>query len=116
MKYVILGGVAAGTKAAAKLKRCDRNADVRVYTKGADISYALVCAKGKRGYFLQNSLKAYGYTGTKVLESGAFFNEVKVPRNGRKLSAEEIKRVKGLGCLQDKPRYSPGRSICQAHR
>lgn len=40
MKYVIIGGVAAGTKAAAKLKRCDRNAVVRVYTKGSDISYA----------------------------------------------------------------------------
>ena len=40
MKYVILGGVAAGTKAAAKLKRCDRNAIVKVYTKGNDISYA----------------------------------------------------------------------------
>ncbi len=40
MKYVILGGVAAGTKAAAKLKRCDQNADVRIYTKGEDISYA----------------------------------------------------------------------------
>ncbi len=40
MKYVILGGVAAGTKAAAKLKRCDRSAEVKVYTKGTDISYA----------------------------------------------------------------------------
>ena len=40
MKYVILGGVAAGTKAAAKLKRCDRSAEVKVYTKGEDISYA----------------------------------------------------------------------------
>ena len=40
MKYVILGGVAAGTKAAAKLKRLDRNADVKIYTKGSDISYA----------------------------------------------------------------------------
>ncbi len=40
MKYVILGGVAAGTKAAAKLKRCDRNEDVKIYTKGEDISYA----------------------------------------------------------------------------
>lgn len=40
MKYVILGGVAAGTKAAAKLKRCDRNAEVKVYTKSEDISYA----------------------------------------------------------------------------
>ena len=40
MKYVILGGVAAGTKAAAKLKRCDRQAEVKVFTKGEDISYA----------------------------------------------------------------------------
>lgn len=67
-----------------------------------DAKLLLVCAKGKRGYFLQNRLKAYGYTNTKVLEGGAFFNDVKVPRDGRKLSAEEIKRVKGLGCLQDK--------------
>ncbi len=67
-----------------------------------DAKLLLVCAKGKRGYFLQNRLKAYGYTNTVVLEGGAFFNEVKAPRNGQKLSAEEIKRVKGLGCLQDK--------------
>ena len=67
-----------------------------------DAKLLLVCARGKRGYFLQNRLKAYGYTNTLVLEGGAAFNEVKVPRNGAKLSAEEIKRVKGMGCLQDK--------------
>ncbi|MCI9023407.1 MAG: FAD-dependent oxidoreductase [Dorea sp.] len=67
-----------------------------------DVKLLLVCAKGKRGYFLQNRLKACGYTNTKVLEGGAFFNEVKVPRNGKKLPPEEIRRVKGLGCLQDK--------------
>lgn len=67
-----------------------------------DAKLLLVCAKGKRGYFLQNRLKALGYTNTKALEGGAFFNEVKVPRSGKKLSAAEIKRVKGLGCLQDK--------------
>ena len=67
-----------------------------------DAKLLLVCAKGKRGYFLQNRLKAYGYTNTLVLEGGATFNEVKVPRDGKKLSPEEIKRVKGLGCLQDK--------------
>lgn len=67
-----------------------------------DAKLLLVCAKGKRGYFLQNRLKALGYTNTRVLEGGVTFNEVKVPRNGTKLSAEDIKRVKGLGCLQDK--------------
>ncbi|MDE6052501.1 MAG: FAD-dependent oxidoreductase, partial [Lachnospiraceae bacterium] len=67
-----------------------------------DAKLLLVCAKGKRGYFLQNRLKALGYTNTLVLEGGVTFNEVRVPRNGKKLSPEEIKRVKGLGCLQDK--------------
>ena len=67
-----------------------------------DAKLLLVCAKGKRGYFLQNRLKALGYTNTRVLEGGITFNEVRVPRNGKKLSPEEIKRVKGLGCLQDK--------------
>ena len=72
---------------------------------GKDEKLLLVCTRGKRGYFLQNRLKYYGYTNTKVLEGGAFFNTVKVENPAGKLSPEEIKRVKGLGCLQDK-RYT----------
>ena len=67
-----------------------------------DAKLLLVCAKGKRGYFLQNRLKAFGYTNTKALEGGLFVNNVKVQFEGGVLPAEEIKRVKGLGCLQDK--------------
>lgn len=40
MKVLILGGVAAGTKVAAKLLREDRNCEVTILTKGKDISYA----------------------------------------------------------------------------
>ena len=72
---------------------------------GKDEKLLLVCARGKRGYFLQNRLKYYGYTNTKVLEGGAFFNTVKVENPTGTLSPEEIKRVKGLGCLKDK-RYA----------
>ena len=61
----------------------------------------LVCARGKRGYFLQNRLKYYGYTNTKVLEGGLTFNDVRVDF-GSVIPADEVKRVKGLGCLQDK--------------
>lgn len=67
-----------------------------------DEKLLLVCTKGKRGYFLQNRLKYYGYTNTKVLEGGEFFNTVKVENPTGTLSTEEIKRVKALGCLQDK--------------
>ena len=67
-----------------------------------DAKLLLVCAKGKRGYFLQNRLKYFGYTNTRVLEGGATFNTVRVERPAGSLSPEEIKRVKALGCLQDK--------------
>lgn len=40
MKVLVIGGVAAGTKAAAKLKRLDRSAEVKILTMSKDISYA----------------------------------------------------------------------------
>lgn len=40
MKILILGGVAAGTKVAAKLKRENRDYEVTILTKGKHISYA----------------------------------------------------------------------------
>lgn len=40
MNVIVIGGVAAGTKTAAKLMRQDRGAKVTVYTKSKDISYA----------------------------------------------------------------------------
>ena len=40
MKVLVLGGVAAGTKVAAKLMREDRSCEVTILTKGKDISYA----------------------------------------------------------------------------
>ena len=62
----------------------------------------LVCTRGKRAYFLQNRLKAFGYTNTRVLEGGVTVNNVKIPSSGGKLTPDQIKRVKGMGCLQDK--------------
>ena len=40
MQVLVFGGVAAGTKVAAKLMREDRSCEVTVLTKGKDISYA----------------------------------------------------------------------------
>ncbi len=69
---------------------------------GKDEKLLLVCAKGKRAYFLQNRLKSFGYTNTKVLEGASFFNDVKVKSAGAAVSPEEVTRVKGLGFLWDK--------------
>lgn len=62
----------------------------------------LVCTRGKRAYLLQNRLRALGYENTRVLEGGVTFNVIQSHSDGQKLSADEIKRVKRLGCLQDK--------------
>lgn len=62
----------------------------------------LICTRGKRAYLLQNRLRALGYENTRVLEGGVTFNVIRSHSDGQKLSADEIKRVKGLGCLQDK--------------
>ncbi len=40
MKTIIIGGVAAGMTAAAKLKRLDPNHQIHVYEKGTDLSYS----------------------------------------------------------------------------
>ena len=40
MKVLVIGGVAAGTKTAAKLKREDRSAEVTIISRDKDISYA----------------------------------------------------------------------------
>ncbi len=71
---------------------------------GKEEKLLLVCAKGRRAYLLQNRMKHYGYTNTKVLEGSVFFNEVKAPKVSGTVtvSAEEITRVKALGCLHNK--------------
>ncbi len=69
-----------------------------------DEKLLLVCAKGKRAYLLQNRLRHYGYINTKVLEGSSFFNVVKTEKKPGVVTipAEEITRVKALGCLHNK--------------
>ena len=74
MKIVIIGGVAAGTKAAAKLKRENPNDEIVIYTKGKDISYAgcglpyyIGGAIETEGELIVNTpAKFMGLTGTRV--------------------------------------------------
>lgn len=69
---------------------------------GKEEKLLLVCAKGKRGYFLQNRLRHYGYKNTLVLEGATFFNDVKVKNTSAQVSKEDETRVKALGFLKDK--------------
>lgn len=75
MKVLIIGGVAAGTKAAAKIKRLDRSAQVKILTKSTDISYAgcglpyyVSGAIPSRSGLIVNTPESYaGLTGAQVI-------------------------------------------------
>ena len=45
MKIIIIGGVAGGATAAARLRRMDEKAEIILLEKGKYISYAVFCLK-----------------------------------------------------------------------
>ncbi len=42
-RYIVVGGVAGGASAAARIRRIDENADVQIYEKGPNISFSNCC-------------------------------------------------------------------------
>ena len=48
MKVIIVGGVAGGATAAARIRRLDEHAEITVFERSGYISYAL-SRKGRRG-------------------------------------------------------------------
>lgn len=96
MKVLVLGGVAAGTKIAAKLMREDRANEVTVLNKGRNISYAGCGLPYYVGHVIENKeelivntpLKYEKLTGVKVLTE---MEAVKVEPNQKKVSAMDLK-------------------------
>lgn len=95
MKVLIIGGVAAGTKTAAKLKRLDRSAEVTILTKSRDISYAgcgLPYYVGglieTRGELIVNTPEKYAaLTGTEVLTGR---EAVRLDANAKTVTAKNL--------------------------
>lgn len=96
MKVLVLGGVAAGTKIAAKLMREDRTNEVTVLNKGRNISYAGCGLPYYVGHVIENKeelivntpLKYEKLTGVKVLTE---MEAVKVEPIKKTVSAMDLK-------------------------
>lgn len=95
MNILIIGGVAAGTKAAAKLKRADRSAEVTLITKDHNISYAgcglpyyiggLIAEK--EDLIVNTPQKFEALTGVHVLTGR---NAVSIDCSNKKVTAENV--------------------------
>lgn len=96
MKVLVLGGVAAGTKIAAKLMREDRANEVIVLNKGKNISYAGCRLPYYVGHVIENKeelivntpLKYEKLTGVKVLTEVEAIN---VEPEAKKVTAVDLK-------------------------
>lgn len=96
MKVLVLGGVAAGTKIAAKLMREDRSNEVTVLNKGKDISYAGCGLPYYVGHVIEdreqlivNTPEKYSrLTGVKVLTET---EAVKVDPEAKKVTAVDLR-------------------------
>lgn len=95
MRVLVLGGVAAGTKVAAKLMREDRSNEVIVLNKGENISYAGCGLPYYVGHVIEekeqlivNTPEKYEkLTGVKVL---VHTEAIKVDRNTKKVTAIDL--------------------------
>lgn len=116
MKVLVLGGVAAGTKIAAKLMREDRANEVTVLNKGQDISYAGCGLPYYVGHVIENKeelivntpLKYEKLTGVKVLTE---MEAVKVEPNQKKVSAIDLKTGETKDFSYDKLVIAVGASL-----
>ena len=77
------------------------NGDVKAL-KDKNQKLLLVCNRGKRAYMLQNRLRYYGYTNTKVLEGATFVSPLRASKLKSALTGEQMAAVKALGFLWDK--------------
>lgn len=107
MKVLIIGGVAAGTKVAAKLKRENRGYEIKILTKSTDISYAgcglpyyVGSVIPEKSQLIVNTPESFSkLTGVEVLTE---VEVTKVNRNEKTIQALDLKTQKALNFNYDK--------------
>lgn len=95
MRLLVVGGVAAGTKAAAKFKRENRDAQVTLLSKSGDISYAGCglpyyvggAIEDRAGLIVNTPQKFQGLTGVEVLTHR---EAVKVDPQAKRVEARNL--------------------------
>lgn len=95
MKIVIIGGIAAGMSAAAKIRRIDKEAEVKVYEKGSIVSFGACALPYFVGDFFDNEKQMVSRTPEKFREAGidiSVENEVlSVDVANKKITVKDLK-------------------------
>lgn len=94
MRVIIIGGIAAGMSAAAKLRRLDREADIKVYEKSSYVSFGACGLPYYVGGFFESTDNMIARTPEKFRETGVEL-EVRHEVVGIDITANKV-QVKNL--------------------
>ncbi len=97
-KILIIGGVAAGTKAAAKCRREDPNAEITVVTKDKDVSYA-GCGLP---YYIGGAIEDRGLLLARTVDQLTATLELDIRINHEAISCDTAKKTVRVVNLADK--------------
>lgn len=114
MRVIIVGGIAAGTSAAAKLRRIDPNAEIIIYEKSDIVSFGACGLPYYVGNFFDDSENMIARTPEAFIKSGV---EVKVLHevtaidfNNKKVKVKNLKEHKEFEDYYDKLMIATGAS------
>lgn len=114
MRVIIVGGIAAGTSAAAKLRRIDPNAEIIIYEKSDIVSFGACGLPYYVGNFFDDSENMIARTPEAFIKSGV---EVKVLHevttidfNNKKVKVKNLKENKEFEDYYDKIMIATGAS------
>lgn len=114
MRVIIVGGIAAGTSAAAKLRRIDPNAEIIIYEKSDIVSFGACGLPYYVGNFFYDSKNMIARTPEAFIKSGV---EVKVLHevttidfNNKKVKVKNLKENKEFEDYYDKLMIATGAS------
>lgn len=114
MRVIIVGGIAAGTSAAAKLRRIDSNAEIIIYEKSDIVSFGACGLPYYVGNFFDDSENMIARTPEAFIKSGV---EVKVLHkvttidfNNKKVKVKNLKENKEFEDYYDKLMIATGAS------
>ena len=113
MKVVIIGGVAGGASAAARLRRLDENAEIIILERGEYISYANCGLPYYIGEVIKNKEKLVVQTPEKMkkrfnIDVRTFHEVVDIDSNQKQITIHDIKNDENYKESYDKLILAPG--------
>ncbi len=106
MRIIIIGGIAAGMSAAAKLRRLDKTAEIKVYEKTPRVSFGACGLPYYVGGFFENEKQMIARSPEKFIETGIDISVehevISIDAKNKKINVKNLKTGEIFEDIYDK--------------